>query len=69
MLNSEDLLISFPSTEDKVDFMEWFNGVGFNYYLRDSKESTATCVSSFEFGEMPSYEEYHEVRNGYIELQ
>lgn len=68
MLNSEDLLITFPSAEDKVDFMEWFNSVGFDYYLKDSK-TEISCVSTFEFGEMPSYEEYQEIRNGIIELE
>lgn len=69
MLNSEDLLITFPSVEDKVDFMEWFNGVGFNQYLRTSIETSVTCVSTFEFGEMPSYGDYQDIRNGNIELQ
>jgi len=68
MFNSEDLLISFPTTEDKVDFMEWFNGVGFSHYLRDS-QTTISCVSTFEFGEMSYYEEYQEIKHGFIELE
>jgi hypothetical protein len=68
MLNSEELLISFPTTEDKIDFMKWFNRVGFNQYLKDSK-TTISCVSTFEFGEMPSNEEYQEIKNGFIELE
>ena len=68
MLSSEDLLITFPSSEEKVDFMEWFNGVGFSQYLKDS-QTNISCVSTFEFGEMPSYKDYQEIRNGFIELE
>ena len=65
MIQKEDLLITFPSIEEKSNFMIWFKKYGFDSLI---KHSNISCISSFEDGETESDIEYSD-NYSYIELE
>lgn len=69
MINENELVIEFPSAEEKYAFMEWFEkGKALDQYNDFAPKSLRlNCVASCEPGKPDNPEEYGE--NGWMELQ
>ena len=65
-MNENELTISFPSLEDRTEFIKWFETKGFELFNKEP-ENMITCLVDVQNGVPENEEDYGEM--AYIELQ